>query len=55
MKVAERNEFPLYLVIGGKVMVEECSSVLKETADSSCYDHLHVGTLDDFARWLGTV
>ena len=55
LKVAERNKFPLYLVIGGKVMVEECSSVLKETADSSCYDHLHVGTLDDFARWLGTV
>ena len=55
LKVAERNEFPLYLVIGGKVMVEECLDELKEAADSSCYDHLHVGTLDDFARWLGTV
>ena len=52
LKVAERNKFPLYLVIGGKVMVEECSSVLKETAKSSCYDHLRVGTLDEFAESL---
>lgn len=56
LKVAEKNRLPFYLVIGGSLLTQERrSSVLKEAADSSCYDHLHVGTRDDFARWLGTV
>lgn len=53
LKVAERNKFPFYLVIGGKVMEEECLGELKKTAKSPCY--LHVGTLDEFTDWLGTV
>ena len=52
LKVAERNKIPLYLVIGGKVMEEECLDELEKTAKSPCYDHLRVGTLEVFAATL---
>ena len=51
LKVADMNEFPIYLVIGGRLMEKECLPVPAETAASSHYV-LGVGTLDEFAAKL---
>ena len=51
LKVADRNEFPLFLVIGGRILVNECLPELEAAAKESSYV-LGVGTLEDFAAWL---
>ena len=53
LKVADRNRFPLFLVIGGKIMEKECLPVLAETAALSRYV-LGVGTLEEFAAKLSS-
>lgn len=53
LEVADRNRFPLFLVVGGSVMETECLPALEEKAASSRYV-LGVGTLDEFAAKLSS-
>ena len=53
LKVADRNRFPLFLVIGGRIMETQCLPVLAEAAASSHYV-LGVGTLEEFAAKLSS-
>ena len=51
LELADRNKFPLYLVIGGDRLLKKCRSELERKAASSCYV-LGVGTLEEFVAEL---